>query len=113
MSKADQVPATLTTNDVAIKLLPNKKWARRVSGVLGNDLANKFPNRAHAIITEKENNDYLVSIRAPLNRKNGADLLASQFPTGGGRKAAAGINNLPKDQLVSFTKAMQMQFLQE
>ena len=113
MSKAHQIPATLATDDIAIKLLPNEKWARRVSGVLGNDLANKFPNRAHAIITEKDNNDYLVSIRAPLNRKNGADLLASQFPTGGGRKAAAGINNLPKDQLKSFTKAMEVQFLQE
>ena len=113
MNKADQVPATLTTDDVAIKLLPNEKWARRVSGVLGNDLANKFKNRAHAIITKKYNNDYLVSIRAPLNRKNGADLLASQFSTGGGRKAAAGINNLPKDQLKSFIKAMEVQFSQE
>lgn len=110
MSKADQVPALLNTHDVAITLLPNEKWARRVSGVLGNDLANKFPDRAHAIVTEKDNNNYLVSIRAPLNRKSGADQLAIQFPSGGGRKAAAGINDLPKDQLETFTHAMEMQF---
>ncbi len=113
MSKANQLPPILSTDDVAITLLPNKKWARRVSGVLGNDLANKFPNRAHAIVTEKINNNYLVSIRAPLNRKSGADLLASQFPTGGGRKAAAGINDLPSDQLETFIHAMKMQFRQK
>jgi len=51
-----------------------------------------------------------VSIRAPLNRKSGADELASQFPTGGGRKAAAGINALPKVQLAEFIATMRKQF---
>jgi hypothetical protein len=110
MNKADQMPPILSTNDVAIILLPNEQWARRVSGVFGNDLANKFPNRAHAIVTEKNNDHYLVSIRAPINKKNGADQLASQFPSGGGRKAAAGINDLPKDQLEIFIATMQSQF---
>lgn len=111
MSMAEQVPLTHNKNEIAIVLLPDKKWARRVSGVFGNELANKFPDRAHAIITEKNKENYQVSIRAPLNRKEGADLLASQFPTGGGRKAAAGINELQKDQLDLFISAMQQQFV--
>ncbi len=56
------------------------------------------------------NGHYLVSIRASIDRKNGADQLASQFPSGGGRKAAAGINDLRKDQLEIFMTTMQSQF---
>ena len=43
-----------------------------------------------------------MSVRAPLNNKTGADEICRQFPSGGGRKAAAGINALPEDQLVTF-----------
>lgn len=82
--------------------LPDEAWARRVSGVLGNELANRNPDKACAIVTEKDDNTYLVSIRAPLNNRSGADEVARQFPTGGGRKAAAGINALPADQLDEF-----------
>lgn len=83
-------------------MLPNEAWSRRVSGVYGNALANEFPDRAHAVITEREAGGYLVSVRAPLNNKTGADEICRQFPSGGGRKAAAGINELPEDQLQSF-----------
>jgi hypothetical protein len=83
-------------------MLPDEPWARRVSGVFGNSLANQYPSRAHAVITEKANRHYLVSVRAPLNNKSGAGNLCSQFPSGGGREAAAGINDLPLDQLALF-----------
>ncbi|MBE9539749.1 MAG: DHH family phosphoesterase [Proteobacteria bacterium] len=83
-------------------MLPNEPWARRVSGVYSNDLANANPERAHAVLTVKANGGYLVSVRAPLNNKTGADELCMQFPTGGGRKAAAGINDLPAEQLAEF-----------
>ena len=79
--------------------LPDTSWARRVSGVFGNELANRSPDSAHAILTKKENGDYLVSVRAPLNNKQGADEVCRQFATGGGRAAAAGINNLPSDDV--------------
>lgn len=91
-------------------ILPNSTWARRISGVFGNELANKSPDKAHAILTEQQQGDYMVSIRGPLNRKYGADILASQFPTGGGRKAAAGINSLPQEQLSEFIHAFEQQF---
>lgn len=94
----------------AVIEFPNEVWARRVSGVFGNELANKYPERAHAVITKKENGGYLVSVRAPLQRKSGADELVSQFATGGGRKAAAGINHLPEELLGQFIIALDKQF---
>ncbi|GAB3287715.1 DHH family phosphoesterase [Parahaliea aestuarii] len=86
----------------AVFMLPDEPWARRVSGVYSNDLANADPARAHAVLTAKANGCFLVSVRAPLNNKTGADELCMQFPTGGGRKAAAGINDLPADMLQQF-----------
>ncbi len=86
----------------AVFQLPNKSWARRVSGVFGNDLANQFPNRAHAVVTERPQGGFVVSVRAPLDRKNGADEVCRQFDTGGGRAAAAGINCLAVDDLGKF-----------
>jgi hypothetical protein len=86
----------------AVVIFPDEAWARRVSGVYSNDLANDYPARAHAVLTEKANGNYLVSVRAPLENKTGADELCMRFPTGGGRKAAAGINDLPEDMLDQF-----------
>ncbi len=91
---------------VAAYILPNAPWARRVSGVYSNDLANADPARAHAVLTENADGGYLVSVRAPLNNKTGADELCRQFPTGGGRQAAAGINDLPADSLQTFIDSL-------
>ncbi len=95
----------------AVYMLPDQPWARRVSGVFSNDLTNQYPGRAHAVITEKPTGDYLVSVRAPLLNKQGASKLCSQFPSGGGREAAAGINSLPSDQLDSFIDKFEQSFL--
>ena len=101
------------TAQTSAYLLPDERWARRVSGVFGNDLANQTPNSAHAVLTEQTKNGqkgYLVSIRAPLTNKRHADTLASKFPSGGGRKAAAGINFLPEAQLSTFLQDFQSQY---
>lgn len=110
MLLAQQASVIHETENSAIIQLPDDKWARRISGVFGNELANKYPERAHAVITERHDGNYLVSVRAPLNRKFGADELVSQFPTGGGRKAAAGINELPNEMLGQFIDACEAQF---
>jgi len=110
IQKAKVAPIIYQGKNIAIIGLPNEKWSRRVSGVYSNTLANSFPERAHAVLTEKDNGHYLVSVRAPLNRKYGADRLASQFPSGGGRKAAAGINDLPRDMLEKFIGLMEQEF---
>jgi len=73
-------------------------------------LAQAAPERAHALLTRLDGGGYLVSVRAPLQRKEGADELCRQFPTGGGRKAAAGINHLPEDSFDDFSKAFQGAF---
>jgi len=102
MAAAGKVDTYYAEDHAAVFMLPDAAWARRVSGVYGNDLANQYPDRAHAVITEKKDGDYLVSVRAPLHNRTGADEICRQFPSGGGRKAAAGINQLPNDQLDTF-----------
>jgi len=89
----------------AVFILPDEAWARRVSGVYSNDLATDNPDRAHAVVTVKPEGNYLVSVRAPMSNKQGAADLCMQFPTGGGRAAAAGINDLPSSRLDDFVAA--------
>ncbi len=98
-------PETTSSSAAAVFMLPDEAWARRVSGVFSNDLANRHPDRAHAVLIAKPTGHYLISVRAPLQRRKGADTLCRQFPTGGGRAAAAGINALPADQLGQFINA--------
>ena len=97
-------------NAVAVYVLPNEAWARRVSGVFGNHLANLNPDRGHAILTNKADGNFLVSVRAPLNNKKGAADLCRKFPTGGGREAAAGINNLPESMVDDFIAQFRTQY---
>ncbi len=105
LHKADQIAADFVNQNVAVYILPNEPWSRRVSGVWGNTLANRNPGKAHAIISENSSGGYQVSVRAPLNNKTGADELCGLFISGGGRKAAAGINHLEKPQLAVFIQA--------
>jgi len=111
MGKAESTPVQPGSTDyAALLILPDEPWARRVSGVYSNDLVNLHPDRAHAVLTEKAGGSYLVSVRAPLNRKKGADELCRSFPTGGGRAAAAGINDLPADQVGEFMRQFQLKY---
>jgi hypothetical protein len=94
-------------NDICKVLqLADEPWAHRISGVYGNDLANQSPDKAHAILTINNNGNFTVSVRAPLNNKQGADEVCSQFSTGGGRAAAAGVNDLPKDMVDEFVRTL-------
>ncbi|NQZ94158.1 MAG: DHH family phosphoesterase [Moritella sp.] len=98
-------------NDICeIYLLPCEAWARRISGVFGNELANRNPNKAHAVLTLNADGSYMVSVRAPLNNRCGADEICAQFATGGGRKAAAGINQLPANDINKFVDILMQQY---
>lgn len=99
----DETPSGL------IQILPDMAASRRASGTYGNDLAQAHPERAHAILTEQMGG-YLVSIRAPITSRKGADTLAMQFETGGGRAAAAGINQLSGADLSRFVDAFRAAF---
>ena len=101
-AKAQALPAEYKTDSHALFILEDEKWARRVSGVFANQLAQENPNRAHAMLTKNDEGGFVVSVRAPLNNKTGADELCRKFETGGGRKAAAGINFLPENSYARF-----------
>lgn len=101
---------SFATDKYALYILPNENWARRISGVFANDLNKKYSKRAHALLTEIGNDNYLVSVRAPETTKTGADELCRQFETGGGRKAAAGINKLPVADYDLFVEKFKTQF---
>ena len=94
----------------AVYQLPNASWARRVSGVFSNDLVRAYPERAHAVLTEREDDSFLVSVRAPFERRSGAETVCSQFETGGGRAAAAGINRLPAGDLDRLVNALAAEY---
>jgi hypothetical protein len=96
------IKPTYKSTQLTLYILPDTPWARRISGVYGNLLANQTPSSAHAVLTESGDGNYLLSLRAPLDNKHGAAEICSQFATGGGRAAAAGINRLPIAQLPEF-----------
>lgn len=85
-----------------VYMLPNTPWARRVTGVFSNLKAREKTNAAHAVLSENSDKTLRISVRAPLEDRQGANTLCQLFPTGGGRAAAAGINSLPADQLEEF-----------
>jgi len=112
MAAADALEPSFADDQAAVFILPDAAWARRVSGVYSNDLANRSPSRAHAVLTVKADGGFLVSVRAPLSNRVGADDICRQFATGGGRKAAAGINHLPEQELDRFTEVFSAYYRQ-
>lgn len=111
MAKAASARVLFDGPSCKVVLLADEAWARRVSGVFGNELANASPDKAHAVLTLNADLSYTVSVRAPLNNKQGADNICVQFPTGGGRAAAAGINHLPQEKLEAFIEAVSQYYL--
>ena len=110
LARARNTPLLSSSKSGAIVVLDDAPWARRISGSYGNAMSVMSPDRAHAIITQNLDASYTVSIRAPKNRPTGADKLCLQFPTGGGRAAAAGINALPHADLDKFVDAFTAAF---
>jgi hypothetical protein len=88
----------------AIYLLPSTAWARRISGVLANRLAARRDGASFAVLNERADGSYLVSVRSGAPSLRSACGLCQQFDSGGGRVAAAGINRLPREQLAAFMK---------
>ena len=110
MNDANSLRPLMEDVHCAAYRLPDEAWARRVTGIFANKLANENPHRAHAVITPNHSGNYTVSVRAALENPQGADLLCLQFETGGGRKAAAGINHLPVDVVDYFVKTFKNHF---
>ncbi len=79
MGQALRIKPEYQDDVISVYILPDISWARRISGVFGNELANQNPERAHAVLTYNAQGGYLVSVRAPFTRKTGADELCSSF----------------------------------
>ncbi|RUM47644.1 MAG: acetyltransferase [Desulfocapsa sp.] len=110
MQQAQSFAPVFENSSGRIFQLPPEPWARRVAGVFSNTLARQKPALAHALLTANNDGTLRVSVRAPLQNRIGADTLCRQFPTGGGRSAAAGINALPAEQLDIFSQAFSHHF---
>lgn len=106
MEKAISAQILADNKQCKAVVLPDEAWARRVSGVFGNELANQSPDKANIVFTINTDGSYTVSLRAPLNNKQGAGDICAEFPTGGGRAAAAGVNKLPAEMINAFIKAV-------
>ena len=102
MRRAEQAKTVFDATYARVVELDAGSWSRRVSGVYGNALANESVDKAHAVLTHKDDEHFVVSVRAPLSNRRGADEVCRQFESGGGRAAAAGINALPKADLAKF-----------
>lgn len=111
-ARADGLQARQQSAFSAAYILPDAAWARRVSGVFANRLANENPARAHAVLTSNLHGDFTVSVRAPIAKPQGADTLCLGYPTGGGRTGAAGINRLPAAGLDEFLASFKSHFSQ-
>ncbi|MBD0788852.1 DHH family phosphoesterase [Vibrio sp. Y2-5] len=99
VAQAISVSSFYESETLRVFELPDEFFSHRVSGVYGNLIANQSPSQAHLVLTKIDNDNFAVSLRAPLNNKQGAGELCSQFVTGGGREAAGGINRLPEMEL--------------
>jgi hypothetical protein len=104
LEPSQKVPGAITFE------LPDAAWARRCSGTLANDLAKAHVGCALAIVSKKTGDGYLVSLRVPDSAAISAETFCRRFPTGGGRRTAAGINHLPSEELDSFKIAFEEQF---
>jgi hypothetical protein len=104
LTPARQVPGAI------VFMLPDAAWARRASGTLANDKAKAHDGSAVAIVSPKTDGGYLVSVRVPRDFSVSAEAFCRRFPTGGGRKTAAGINHLPSEEFETFATAFEQQF---
>jgi hypothetical protein len=98
---ADSIEPHWQNARASVLLLPAAAWSRRVVGDLANQLANRQPQRAHALLLPASAGGWRVSVRAPLEAPLGAEALCSRFG-GSGRATAGGIDHLPQADFERF-----------
>lgn len=109
LSHARSLEPEIKKEKCAVFILPDAAWSRRISGLFSNQLAQAHPARAHAVLVKKADG-YVVSVRAAVEKPLGADDLCLKFESGGGRKAAAGINRLAEADLARFVSEFESAF---
>jgi hypothetical protein len=91
-------------------VLPDRASSRRVVGAFANHLVRVDPGRAHAVLVPRTKGGYIVSVRAPAGACQDADAFCRQFPTGGGRREAAGIDELPESRIQELIERFKAAF---
>jgi len=93
MMRACSVHPLRTCEGCTIIELPDEAWARRVIGVFANELVQRSPQCAFALLS-----------------RIGADEFCRKFETGGGRRLAGGINRLPPDEVDRFVEQFEAHY---
>lgn len=106
MALAMNVRPIVQTDRLTAVLLPDAAWARRVIGVYANQLVNRNPGRICAVLVPNGRNGLSVSLRAAAQCGTSADRLARRHG-GDGRATAAGIKNLPLEDVPFLLRDMQ------
>jgi len=83
-------------------VLGSEPWMRRLSGSLANQRVASGHGRSVAVLTQRSDGGYLVSVRTAEGCASGADELCRRYPGGNGRRAAAGIDRLSEAALDGF-----------
>jgi hypothetical protein len=102
MNRALEIAPRSDTAITALYELPDAPWSRRVIGAFANHLVLSQPDHAFAVLAPNSRGGYVVSVRAPRGHPRGAAGLCRDYPTGGGRLEAAGIDDLPEQELPAF-----------
>ncbi|MCC6610207.1 MAG: acetyltransferase [Burkholderiales bacterium] len=113
MSRALAVAPRFDSAAAVVHELPDAAWSRRVTGAFANHLATADPERAHAVLAPNARGGYVVSVRTARGSPKSADGLAREYPGGGGRQEAAGIDNLPEHALPGFLLRLEDYFGKE
>ena len=113
LAHADALAPYRNSEAGAVYLLPNAPWARRISGTFANRLADQRSDRSFAVLSERADGSYCVSIRSAHPDERPANVLCEGFEGGGGRRGAAGVNALPAASLDTFVDAFFNYFVTE
>jgi len=106
MERARTLPLQQTKDGCVAAFMPEEAWSRRVSGAFANELSQRHPGRAVALLV-RSGKGYRVSLRAPRDAAEGIDTVAREFESGDGRKAAAGIQFLPEQDVERLLETLE------
>ncbi len=102
LMRARSLKPLLEQPGAVVTALPDEAWARRVIGVLANEMVRARPDCAIAVLAPAVGEGFTVSVRVPAESPTGADEFCRGFASGDGRRRAAGINRLPVADVDKF-----------
>ena len=110
LSRVDALAPHFAWGGGAVYVLPDAPWARRISGTFANLLATASRDKSFAVLNERSDGSFCVSVRSAEPAARPANVFCDGFPGGGGRRGAAGINSLPGAAIGAFVEAFSLYF---